>query len=140
MTVSAVGNRIATANSRFAYDDFVTATYEFPSGLVGRITANFGCVHRHQHVVRVFGTKGTFIHDDAGARLHTDREPSVTPTLIPDDAHPPTKGALIGDFLDAIRRQDDPRPAAEHEFAVAAACIAADQARAVAKPIEVDYD
>src|SRR6185503_7475057 len=78
-TVSAVGNRIATANSRFAYDDFVTATYAFPSGLVGRITANFGCVHRHQHVVRVFGTKGTFIHDDAGARLHWTRDEARPP-------------------------------------------------------------
>ena len=32
--------------------------FEFPSGLVGRVTANFGCVHPHQHVVRVFGTRG----------------------------------------------------------------------------------
>jgi predicted dehydrogenase len=139
-TVSAVGNRIATAGSRFAHDDFAAATYEFPGGLVGRITANFGSVHRHQHVVRVFGTRGTFIHDDAGARLHTDRDPSVAPMRIPDDPHPPTKGALIGGFLDAIGRGEDPRPAAEHEFAVAAACIAADQARVIAKPIEVDYD
>src|SRR5262249_50292734 len=78
-TVNAVGNRIATRGTRFRYDDFVAATYRFESGLIGRITANFGCVHRHQHVVRVFGTKGTFIHDDRGARLHSTREPSAAP-------------------------------------------------------------
>ena len=35
---------------------------------------------------------------------------------------------------------DDPAAAAEHEFAVIAACLAADHAVDIAKPIEVDYD
>ena len=138
--VTAVGTRLSSAGTRFRYNDFVAATYEFPSGLVGRITANFGSVHRHQHVVRVFGTKATFIYDDAGARLHTERDPSIALVRLADAAQPASKGALIPGFVEAIRRGDDPAAAAEHEFAVIAACLAADHAVDIAKPIEVDYD
>lgn len=137
VTVSASGNRISTSGSRFRSHDFVAATYEFPGGLVGRITANFGSVHRHHHVVRVFGTRGTFIYDDAGARLHRDRDPAVPPEALDLAPLPASKGVLIPDFVAGIRAGADPRAAAEHEFDVIAACIAADQALALGKPIEV---
>jgi predicted dehydrogenase len=138
--VTATGNRISTRESRFQGDDFVAATYDFPSGLVGRITANFGSVHRHHHVVRVFGTRGTFIYDDAGARLHSDRDPAVAPRVLDLAPLPPSKGVLIPDFVAGIRAGADPRAAADHEFDVIAACIAADQALAIGKPTEVHYD
>lgn len=138
--VSASGNGISTSGARFQRHDFVAATYEFPSGLVGRITANFGSVHRHHHVVRVFGTRGTFIYDDAGARLHRDRDPAVASTALDLAPLPASKGVLIPDFVAGIRAGGDPRAAAEHEFAVIAACIAADQALAIGKPTEVHYD
>lgn len=69
VTATAVANRFCTAGTAFRYHDFAAATFTFPSGLIGRITANFGCVHRHQHVLRVFGTKATFICDDAGGNF-----------------------------------------------------------------------
>jgi predicted dehydrogenase len=138
--VSASGNRISTRGSRFGSHDFVAATYEFPSGLVGRITANFGSVHRHQHVVRVFGTSGTFIVDDAGARLHRDRDPAAVSTPVDLAPLPASKGVLIPEFVAGIRAGADPCAAAEHEFDVIAACIAADQALAIGKPIEVHYE
>ncbi len=58
--VAAAGNRICSRGTDFRYHDFETAILTFPSGLIGRITANFGCVHRHQHVLRIYGTQGTF--------------------------------------------------------------------------------
>ena len=51
--VAAVGAAVATRGTAYRYNDFVAATYRFESGLIGRITANFGCVHPHQHVLRV---------------------------------------------------------------------------------------
>ena len=138
--VSASGNRISTSGTRFASHDFVAATYEFPSGLVGRITANFGSVHRHHHVVRVFGTRGTFIYDDAGARLHRDRDPATAATALDLAPLPPSKGVLIPEFVAGIRAGADPCAAAEREFDVIAACIATDQALAIGKPIEVHYE
>ena len=140
-SVRAVGNQIATRGTRFRYRDFVAATYEFPSGLVGRVTANFGCVHRHQHVLRVFGTKGTFLYDDAGARLHRSRDPAVPAEPVLEPALPATKGDLIPEFIERIKSERDPGPHARRELDVMAAGIAVDQALEAppGHPIIIEY-
>ena len=128
VAVSAVGNRICTASTSFQYNDFVSATYTFESTLVARITANFGCVHRHQHVVRVFGTEATFIYDDQGSRLHRSREPSCPAETIDLAPLASTKGDLISEFVDRVAEGP---PFAEHplvDFDVLAACIAGNDA------------
>ncbi|MEO8707158.1 MAG: Gfo/Idh/MocA family oxidoreductase [Kofleriaceae bacterium] len=139
MRVTAVGNRIVTRDTAFRYPDFVAATYELPSGAIGRITANFGCVHKHQHVLRVFGTKATFIHDDAGARLHTARDPGEPVRVIDRAPVAASKGDLVPDFLAAIRAGSDPTAAARHEASVITACIAADRALATSQPQPIEY-
>ncbi len=70
LAVKAVGNRICTTGTAFRYNDYCAATLHFDGGMIGRLSANYGCVHRHQHVLRLFGTRASFIYDDAGARLH----------------------------------------------------------------------
>jgi predicted dehydrogenase len=137
--VSAAGNRMASRQSAFRYRDFTAATYTFPSGLVGRITANFGCVHRHHHVVRVFGTKATFIYDDRGARLHVSRDPSATPSTL--DAAPlaATKGDLIPAFVAAIRSGRRDVAATQMHFDVLSACAAADRAADAGAAVEIEY-
>ena len=135
--VSAAGNGISTEGTDFRYRDFVAATFEFESGLVGRISANFGSVHPHQHVVRVFGTSGTFVHDDAGARLHESRDPAAAPRRLDLRSEPETKGALVAGFLDAIESGD--RSGAQHELDVVCACAAADHALAERRAVDVEY-
>ena len=137
--VTAVGNRICTEGTAFRYHDYVSAIFTFPSALVGRITANFGCVHRHQHVLRVFGTKGTFIYDDMGPRLHTSRDPAVPTAKLDLAAIPASKGEMIPSFIDAILKNADTRDQTQHEFDVISACLGADRALAVAKRVEIDY-
>ena len=137
--VSAVGNRIVTRDTAFRYPDFVAATYELPSGIVARITANFGCVHKHQHVLRVFGTKATFIHDDAGARLHVLRDPGGPPRVIDHAPVAANKGDLIPAFIDAIMGGADPALIACHEADVILACMSADRALAAHEPIAIEY-
>jgi len=138
-SVTATGNRICTAGSSFRYHDYVSATFQFPSGLIGRITANFGCVHHHQHVMRVFGTKGTFIYDDRGPRLHTSRDPSVPATVLDLSPLPATKGDLIPGFIQAILDGGDRQAQAQKEFNTISVCVAGDQALAAAKPMEIEY-
>jgi predicted dehydrogenase len=146
LSVQAVGNRICTRNTGYRYNDFAAATMTFASGLVGRITANFGCVHRHQHVVRIFGTRKTFILDDAGPRLMTARDPvepglAVAPVepvnLATKPAH---KGALIPAFIEAIVRNGPSRTqelaSALDAIAIAAAC---DEAIAASSPVQIRY-
>lgn len=139
VSVTAVGNGICTRGTRFRYNDFVSATYRFESGLIGRITANFGCVHRHQHAVRVFGTKATFIYDDAGPRLHRARHPSSKPTPVDREPLAPTKGDLIPPFVRSVLSAQDTKMETEHEFNLICACVAADEAAATRSDMRIRY-
>lgn len=136
--VAATGNRISTEGTRFRYDDFVATTFEFDSGLVGRITANFGSVHPHTHVVRVFGTRGTFVSDDAGARLYETRDPAVKPRLLDSAAHASMKGDLITDFLTLVETSQT-AVEVQHELNVISLCAAADRALAERRAVDVEY-
>ena len=137
--VMAMGNAICTAGTRFAGDDYVAATFQFPSGLVGRVTGNFGCVHRHHHIVRVFGTKATFVYDDQGPRLHVSRDPGAEPTRLGLPALPATKGELIPEFVRAIVEGRADRARTQHDYDVMSVCLTVDQALAGGAPAKVDY-
>jgi len=138
-SVTAVGNAIATRGTRFRYADFVSATFTFPSGLIARITANFGCVHRHQHVLRVFGTRATFVYDDRGARLSRERDGGAPPVDITHSSRPSSKGDLIPLFVGAIATAANRDADTQHEFDVIRACVSADRARACNAAVEIDY-
>ncbi len=138
-TASTVGTDIATRGTDFGYNDFMATTFEFPSGLVGRITANFGCVHPHQHVVRVFGTEATFIYDDQGPRLLTSREDAAAAEPVEAAALPAGKGVLIPAFVDAIRESRDPAPAAKREFDLISVCAAADDSLHQGTSVGIGY-
>lgn len=138
-SVTAVGSRISTRSTAFGYDDFVATTYRFESGLVGRITANFGCVHRHQHVVRIFGTEGTFISDDQGARIHRSRDPETGPDrldLAPVAAH---KGDLIPEFIRSIVDGGETGDRVQGNFDLISVCVAADKALATGNEEKIQY-
>jgi predicted dehydrogenase len=136
--VSAAGNRISTEGTAFRYLDFAAATFEFPSGLIGRITANFGSVQPHRHVVRVFGTAATAIVDDAGPRLYRSRDPAKPPQKLDLDNLPASKGALIPSFVERIAR-DGSAAETQHEFDVISACLAADGALGKGEKVDIDY-
>ena len=138
-TASAAGNRISTAGTGFRYDDYRAATLEFESGLVARISANFGSVHAHQHVLRVFGTKATFLYDDAGARLHVSRDPAIAARRIGEAALPAGKGGLIAPFLDAIGGAPGYDAVTQSFFDGIAICLACDRAAEQRKPQPIEY-
>jgi predicted dehydrogenase len=137
--VTTRGNRIATRDTEFRYNDYMAATLEFPTGLIARVTANFGCVHRHHHGIRVYGTRGTFIYDDAGARLHTSREPSETAHPITESPLPSGKGALIPDFIDAVAGRKDTRTETQSHFDAMSVIIASDTALKARSAKEIRY-
>jgi predicted dehydrogenase len=115
-SVWATGNRVCSVGTGFRSNDFVAATLNFPSGLVARITANFGCVHPHQHVVRLFGTRRTFLYDDAGPRLQSHRDPGPLARTVPKEPLPPHKGALLQDFVRAIQINENMNPVTQGFF------------------------
>jgi len=127
--VCAAGNHIATEGTGFRYDDFAAATFECPSGVVARIAANFGCVHPHQHVVRVFGTEATFVYDDAGARWHRSRDPQAGAQPLDLSPRPETKGQLLPCFVAAVRGGRDLGAETRACFDTLSAVFASDAAR-----------
>jgi len=110
------GNRICTASSGFDHDDFIAATLTFPSGLIGRVTANLGCVHPHHHVLRIFGTEATFLYDDQGARILRSRDPGRAAEPLALDPLPGSKGALIPGFVRAVNEGTRVEPGADEVF------------------------
>mgnify|MGYP000120859910 CR=1 FL=1 len=137
--VFATGNRICTEGTDFRYNDFATAIYRFPSGVIGRLTANFGCTHPHHHVIRVYGTKGTFLYDDSGPRLHTSRDPEAKPETRNEDPLPSGKGNLIPGFVDLITSGADTAIQAQRNFDLVCACAAADEALASQQETTIRY-
>lgn len=145
-SVHAAGNAICARGTAFQYNDFTAATMTFASGLVARITANFGCIHRHQHVVRIFGTRKTFILDDAGARIMTSRDPvrpgELVPAPSPIDlaAKPSHKGILIPAFVAGIvsnaERQTADLDATLDSIAIAVAC---DESVSTSSTVQINY-
>jgi len=138
-SVHSLGNRICTENSGFAYNDFVAANLRFASGLVGRITANFGCVHRHHHIMRIFGTGETFVYDDQGPRRHRERDPSIPAETITLAPLPETKGALIGPFISAILNDENTDNQTQMIFDAISVCAACDRALTSNREEEVVY-
>lgn len=138
-SVFTMGNRISTEGTKFRYHDFMASTMQMPSGLVGRITANFASVHRHQHIVRVFGTQGTFIYDDMGARVHWTRDEALRASPLALPTLPQDKGDLIPDFVTAVvedRSIDRQTQAVFDGISISASC---DRALNTQKMEIIDY-
>lgn len=139
VSVTAVGNRISSRDTPFRYDDFSAATLQFDDGMVARLTANFGCVHPHQHVMRIFGTAATFIHDDAGARLHEARDPAVPARPVDAAPLPASKADLIREFVDALVEEADTAQETQLVFDGMSVAIACDRAVRSGTSEQIEY-
>lgn len=135
---SSLSNKIITRDTAFKYHDFHSTHFSFESGLVGRITANFGCMHHHQHVVRIFGSKGTFIHDDMGPRIHWSREEDSKPEMLSQAPKPEKKAELINDLLSAISSHKTIE-LAQQEFDLMAIVLATDESLHTNSPKDIRY-
>ena len=139
LSVFSAGNRICSEGTAFQYEDFVTSIMQFDSGMIGRITANFGCVHRHQHVVRIYGTKATFLSDDAGPRMYHRRDPEDPAQVIDLSPLPKTKGDLIPGFVSAILTKKDITDETQMIFDGISICSASDRALQKHKQETIHY-
>lgn len=72
--VISVGNKISTHKSKFKFDDCVSTLCLFDDGSTGKFNANFGCVTPHHHLVQIYGTKKTFIHNFENSFIYSYRD------------------------------------------------------------------
>lgn len=139
LAVTAAGNRISTAGTAFRYNDYCAATLQFDGGMIARLSANYGCVHRHQHLLRLYGTQATFIYDDAGARLHESRDPAVPARGLTESPLPASKGDLIPGFIASIVDNSDYAAETQSVFDGICVAIACDRAAASGQLEQVEY-
>jgi predicted dehydrogenase len=100
--VSAYGNQIAAEGTSFRFNDMVVGILQFESGLIGKVSANFGCVHPHFHAVNLFGTEATFMNGLDEGRLFTSRDPQILPQPMTQPYPGTHKGELIANFIEGI--------------------------------------
>ncbi len=72
-SVISSGNKLVIKNKKFKSNDFTVGILNFKSRKIVKITSNFGCVTPHHHALKIFGDKGTVIHDLRGGMLINSR-------------------------------------------------------------------
>ena len=98
------GSKLATKKYKLKSNDFVTSIFNFKSGLILKATANLACVYRHQHTIKIYGTKKTFIYDDLGPRLYYSRKPKAKSKKINIKNLPSNKTNILKRFINDIKK------------------------------------
>ena len=135
--VSAMGNRIATAKTKFRHKDFVCGLLQLDNGVCAKVSVNFGCVHPHFHGLRVYGTEATFVNDSPDAWLIRSRDKADAPTPISTEYPGCAKGDLLSKFLDDLTVEQGKAVDAAEVFRTLAPCFAMEQALQTGESVEV---
>jgi predicted dehydrogenase len=139
--VTAEGNAIATAGSPFVHPSFVTALLRTDAGPLIKINANLGCVSRHFHAVRIYGSSGTFVNGLPDGILYRPAPaPQEAVATAIDDPYPGVaKGDLIESFVESILTGAEARVTARDAFDSLSVCLAVERALAGGGPVAVEY-
>ena len=137
--VTAYGNKIATRGTAFRHRDMVVALIRMKSGLIAKVTANFGCHRPHFHAVEVFGTKRTFINRPGPAEVFTNTEKGADPELMELPYYDYQKPELIGSFIDWILGSGEPIVSPRDIYRTMATCFAIEESLANGQLTPVTY-
>ncbi|MBZ0266133.1 Gfo/Idh/MocA family oxidoreductase [bacterium] len=138
-TVSAMGNKVVTKGNGYRYEDYAALQFVCENGLAGRFSVHLGCVHRHQHVFKVYGSNGTILYDDAGARIHWTRDEDVTAFTLNNNPLPESKKVIAGRFVDAILSEKNNDEDVKRLFDGISILSAARESLRTGKTVEVNY-
>ena len=67
--VRGFSNKFYSNYNQSLVKDFYEADLFHSNNMKGKIIVDLCCSHKHQHVLKIFGTKKCFIYDDMGARI-----------------------------------------------------------------------
>ena len=99
---AALAHKAVTCGTEFAPPDTIQSIGHFGDKIIGKIGANFGSQTAHFHQIKVYGTKGSFVHDCAKTSYFFGSEPSE---IREEDTTPfpsSNKGDLLPGFIAAI--------------------------------------
>lgn len=98
----ALAHKAVTCGTNFKSPDIILSLGHFGNSIIGKIGANFGSQTAHFHQIKIYGTKGTFIHDCAKTTYFFGSEPSVTRREDTTPFPSSKKGDLLPEFVAAI--------------------------------------
>jgi len=123
---SALANKAVTCGTGFAPPDTIFSIGNFGDKIIGKIGANFGSQTSHFHQLKIYGTKGSFVHDCGtttyfiGSEPGEIRETDITP--FPSS----NKGDLLPDFISSIIKNSPLEIDFEHVAGIMRTSIAVD--------------
>ncbi len=136
--VVGMGNNIMTQNTGFKYNDFVAALLYFESGLIAKVSANFGCVYPHFHKLSVYGENATFENDWPDAKLYTSRDTHDSQRKILTEYPGTHKGDMINSFVESILTVKKPEVTKEDIFRCLDVCFAIEKSANESKIIKIN--
>jgi len=137
--VFAYGNQIASKGSEFRHHDCVAALLKFRSGLIGKVTADFGGVRPHFHGLSLYGTKASFENSLPHGRLFRSREPNQAPEPVLEAYPGVEKGDLIHQFVDSVLNGKTGEVSVEDVFKTMSVCFAIEKSAKEGRPVPVRY-
>lgn len=102
ISVVSSGNKLVTKNKNFKSNDFTIGILNFKSGKIAKISSNFGCVTPHHHSLKLFGNKGTIVHDIRGGLLYKSRNKKKKPKFFNLKTNNKQKANILKFFIDDI--------------------------------------
>lgn len=137
--VAAYGNDISSQGKGFRYNDMVVSILKFESGLIGKVTANFGCVRPHFHALSIYGTRATFVNGPEFAELFESRDPTQTSKKITTPYPGIEENGLISSFVESILCQTPAVVTTDDVFKTMSVCFAIEKATHQSKSVAVKY-
>lgn len=135
--VVALGNNIMTKNTNFKYNDFVAALLHFESGMIAKVSANFGCVYPHFHKLLVYGSKATFENDWPSAKMYTGRDTFDGLEEVNSEYPGTNKGDMIYSYVESIVSNKVAEVTKEDIFNCLNVCFAIEKAMNTSSTIQV---
>jgi predicted dehydrogenase len=116
--VSSESSNTATKKFKLKSKDYMTSILTFKSGMILRAVANLACVCKHHHVLRVYGTKKTFVYDDLGPRIYSSRNPKKNFKKIFLKSLPSNKINILKEFINDIKIKKDIKKQTEFDLKI----------------------
>ena len=135
--VSAYGNQMVSQGSQFKYNDCVVAILKFKSGMIGKVTTDFGGVRPHFHGLNLYGTKATFLNDTPNGKWLDSRDPAQQAKEITPAYPGVQKSGLIFNCVDSIVNGTEPEVSLDEVLAAMSVCFAIEESAKQNVPIRV---
>lgn len=137
--VTAMGNSICSEGTQFSGNDFVVALLKYNSGLIVKLSANFGCVQPHFHHLKIFGTEATFTNTVSDAVRHISRDPESVPENVISTYPGVGKGDYLSNFINSVLNGREPEIPSSEVFDIMSVIIALDKAALSGKTEHINY-